>query len=77
MADLSWHEQARCRGEDPDLFFPSDGDSGDAARWYCRRCPVARQCLEHAMQAPERHGVWGGLSATQRTSLRTGGRRVA
>ena len=55
-----WQEQARCRGVDTDLFFPADGANPNEARWFCRRCPVTRQCLDAAMRGDEQHGVWGG-----------------
>lgn len=46
-----WRDQATCRYEDPELFFPI-GTSGPAllqteqAKAVCARCPVREQCLE-------------------------------
>lgn len=74
LPDLSWQEWARCREADPELFFPADGQPAEPARRICRRCPVIRDCLDEAMRHEERHGVWGGTSPNQRTTLR---RRLA
>lgn len=32
----------------------------------CSSCPVRTTCLDHALTAPERFGVWGGTTAEQR-----------
>ena len=64
-----WQDHAACREADPSLFFAAEGERGhsrtrreEAARSYCRRCPVIRQCLLHALGAQEAYGMWGGLS---------------
>ncbi|WP_329406548.1 WhiB family transcriptional regulator [Streptomyces sp. NBC_00704] len=70
-----WREQAECRSEDPDLFFPI-GTSGPAlmqaeqAKAVCRRCPVREPCLEWAMETDQTLGVWGGTSETERRALK-------
>lgn len=73
-----WRERAACRGEDPDLFFPERGERPTAAQAICRGCPVRAECLEHAdtyEASGQEHGVWGGLSATDRRSLVRRGER--
>lgn len=74
LARQGWRDRAACRGEDPDLFFPpEDGNAVDAnrkARAICAGCPVAAQCLEFALAAPERWGTWGGKSERQRRDMR-------
>ncbi|WP_331722821.1 WhiB family transcriptional regulator (plasmid) [Streptomyces canus] len=66
---------AACVGEDPELFFPI-GDTGPAliqieeAKAVCRRCPLIDDCLEGALERGEKAGVWGGLSETERRSLK-------
>jgi WhiB family redox-sensing transcriptional regulator len=73
MAD--WREKAACGSEDPELFFPI-GNTGPAilqaeeAKQVCRRCEVREQCLEWALNKPEDHGVWGGLSEDERRALK-------
>jgi hypothetical protein len=52
---------AACAGADPDLFFPSDEESGAKAKAICRRCPIRRQCYELARARREPWGIWGGV----------------
>lgn len=67
-------EDAACRQEDPDLFFPV-GVIGSAllqteqAKQVCRRCPVRETCLEWALSTGQHTGVWGGLSEMERRVL--------
>jgi WhiB family redox-sensing transcriptional regulator len=71
-----WQLRGACRGPAGDLFFHPDGERGAArtrrdvkAKTVCRRCPVLDQCLRHALATHEPHGVWGGLTATERRLL--------
>lgn len=41
-----------------------------AAAAYCRACPLRAGCLEYALTAEEPAGVWGGLTAKERSSMR-------
>ncbi|MER7707467.1 WhiB family transcriptional regulator [Kitasatospora sp. NPDC097605] len=73
---MNWRESARCRDTDPELFFPIGSGSSfpalaqaDEARAVCGRCPVARQCLEWALDAPV-EGIWGGTTEAERRTLR-------
>ena len=74
-----WRHDARCRDEDPELFFPV-GETGPArqqtaeAKAVCRRCPVAADCLAWALKTGQDAGVWGGLSENERRALRRGRR---
>lgn len=61
-----------CAGEDPDLFFPPDGErAGDRllrvarAKAVCAGCPVRGRCLELAAGRGERWGIWGGVDFTE------------
>ena len=40
------------------------------AKAVCAACPVQTQCLEHAIAADERYGIWGGLNQDERRLLR-------
>lgn len=69
-----WHTAA-CREEDPELFFPlgTDGPAAiqaEQAKAVCRRCPVIEQCLQFALAENISDGVFGGLAASERASLR-------
>jgi WhiB family transcriptional regulator, redox-sensing transcriptional regulator len=77
---VDWLHRARCKDEDPELFFPI-GTTGpaaaqtEAAKSICMRCDVRLQCLEWAMATGQDAGVWGGLSEEERRALRRARRR--
>jgi WhiB family transcriptional regulator, redox-sensing transcriptional regulator len=77
---MEWLHRARCKDEDPELFFPI-GTSGpaavqiEAAKSICMLCPVRSECLEWAMATGQEAGVWGGLSEDERRALRRARRR--
>lgn len=75
---MNWDDEASCQLIDPDVFFPDrPSDPGAAAKAICRGCPVRTQCLEFALAARLDHGVWGGLTETERRSLRRSRQRKA
>lgn len=71
-----------------DLFHPAVAGDPEAnatataayerARAYCRQCPVTTECLTAGLYAEgnhtgrSRHGIWGGLSPSQRDDLEPG-----
>jgi WhiB family redox-sensing transcriptional regulator len=59
-------------GQDADLWHPANGNRVDAerAKAICERCPVRQRCLEWALEANERHGVWGGATPLERNKIR-------
>ena len=65
-----WMEEARCRGLDPDLFFPERGASTREAKGVCAGCGVRAECLEYALANGEKFGVWGGASERERRRIR-------
>lgn len=81
MTVVDWRHRAACQDEDPDLFFPM-GDTGPAllqikeAKAVCCRCRVIEQCLQWALKTKEAHGVWGGLSESERRVLSRRRRRT-
>ncbi len=68
--DQNWRAHASCAGMDPDLFFAAGAIEHKLAKRICRGCPVRRQCLSYAMDAPIDHGVWGGLTERERRRYR-------
>lgn len=64
-----WHRRGLCAGENPEVFFPSNGDSGARAREICTACPVREDCIQYATEADE-FGIWGGLDQQQRRALK-------
>lgn len=63
---LSWQQDAACVGADDEAFFPEKGGNATAAKRICARCPVREQCLQHALDTPEKYGLWGGLNEEER-----------
>ena len=64
-----WAAFAACRDRDPDVFFPLSPEAEREATRICRGCPVQIDCLEFALEAKIRFGVWGGLTEKQRRSV--------
>ncbi len=64
-----WVAYAACRGADADLFFPGNDLNPREALKICRACPVREECLEYALSARERYGVWGGTTARERRRM--------
>jgi WhiB family redox-sensing transcriptional regulator len=64
-----WRQYARCLGADPDLFYPVNDEAAEPAKAICAICPVREPCLEHAITAREKEGVWGGLTERERRRL--------
>jgi WhiB family redox-sensing transcriptional regulator len=64
-----WMVFSACRDADPDLFFPTTTEEMDHALALCAICPVRCDCLEYALDARERFGIWGGLTEKQRLSM--------
>lgn len=67
-----WRSRASCLGMDQAVFFPSKGLGARRARLVCGGCPVAAECLDHALSVEEpsyRYGIWGGLTGPERGAL--------
>ncbi len=76
----SWRQQARCRGMPTEVFYPDTEENDDAAapaKAICAECPVREACLEYALAAREKYGVWGGLTERERRRILRHRRRPA
>jgi WhiB family transcriptional regulator, redox-sensing transcriptional regulator len=77
---MEWVHRARCKDEDPELFFPV-GTTGpaaaqiEAAKAVCMQCEVRAECLEWALATGQDAGVWGGMSEEERRAVRRSRRR--
>ncbi len=76
VVDYAWQSFAACRGTAPELFLgPDEERVRDRVRRerlairVCADCPVRPECLGHALQVPERHGIWGATTPEQRSAL--------
>jgi len=67
--NATWRQRAACQGLDPDIFYPSSIDDEEEAKAICAICPVRQPCLEHALAARERDGVWGGHTDRERRRI--------
>lgn len=68
----SWREEALCKGFDPDVFFPDEGDTAGIAyaKSICEGCPVIEECLSYAVEMNQTEGIWGGTTKQERRRLR-------
>ena len=74
FARSPWHDHAACSGESGVLFYPPSRPERRAARLrresraraVCGICPVRDECLQHAIDHGERHGIWGGQTDRER-----------
>lgn len=65
-----WMRDAVCAQTDPEAFYPDEHGSVAPAKAVCAVCPVLAECRAYALATDQRFGVWGGLSAKQRSVLR-------
>ena len=73
----AWQLQAACRGPQSEVFFPPSQSERKhdrlererRAKAICGICPVRSDCLSYAMEIRESHGIWGGLSESERKSM--------
>ncbi len=72
-----WQERGACRGIVSDAFYPpSTSERRDerskreaAAKAICGQCQVRHDCLDYSLSIREAHGVWGGLTESERRPL--------
>jgi WhiB family redox-sensing transcriptional regulator len=72
-----WQLRAACRGPQAAVFFPPGSFERkdeklareSRAKEICRTCPSKKPCLEYAIAIREPHGIWGGLSETERKAM--------
>ncbi|MFF2142181.1 WhiB family transcriptional regulator [Kitasatospora sp. NPDC058190] len=76
LGDHTWQNQAVCNPTeynpvDPETFFPGpeDADKIATAKALCAQCPVARACLDAALEGGDTHGIRGGLTEEERDPL--------
>ena len=75
---MVWFDGARCYGADPNLWFPTIGQTVTAAKAICNGddnnppCPALDDCAYYAtfVRPVKEEGVWGGLTRLERRALR-------
>lgn len=79
---LTWATSALCKGKPQQWWYPENFNSMACrrdvaqAKLYCNICPVKQQCLEYALVHHEEHGVWGGMTPSERGNSRSIRNRV-
>jgi WhiB family redox-sensing transcriptional regulator len=70
-----WTSKAACKDLGSENFFYDSADKNDnnikesLAKNICRKCPVAAECLMHAIDADEKYGIWGSFAPRERNIL--------
>lgn len=68
--DADWMLHAACKGKDSSVFYFEDTSPNHEARQLCINCPVRLDCLEYATEHEKDWGVWAGVTARVRLTLR-------
>lgn len=69
-----WNREAVCTA-DPEAWFPDDQGGINAAKAWCRVCPLLADCRTATVKSDRElgrgsiHGVQGGLSTAERLSI--------
>ena len=77
VKEIVWRELGACRGLEAAMFYPDDDDLAVEAKSVCAGCDVRIACLEHALQAREKAGIWGGATERERRRMIRQRRRTA
>ena len=76
LESYEWQWHGSCMGKDAAVFFSPEAERGrkrqrreENAKRICASCPVLERCREHALNAQEAYGVWGGLTEAERAEI--------
>lgn len=79
---VDWRDNAACRNEEPDDWFPVGSTPAAQAQTVhakavCWTCPALEACGRWALQTRQPFGIWGGMTESERRAvLRRRGVRV-
>lgn len=63
-----------CQSSDAEAWWPDRKQADELparmAVAACRQCPASGACLDYALAADERFGIWGGTTPDERRILR-------
>lgn len=69
LPDINWSatwRRALCHG----MWGIFDDETRESeAVAICARCPIMHECRQRALALPEKYGVWGGLTESERRTL--------
>jgi hypothetical protein len=57
---------------DPELWFSNSRKEKNQAIRACAGCPLLQPCRTYALAEQPSHGIWGGLTETERRKYRKG-----
>lgn len=67
--DSSWLNGALCAQADPEIFH---NGSSNTAKKICAKCEVGRECLQSALDSPEKDdAIYGGMTKNERKKILT------
>jgi WhiB family redox-sensing transcriptional regulator len=66
----AWRADALCREYPKVRWFGKSDRTAKAAKEICGKCLVRDECRSYAMADPSLDGIWGGLTASERSRLR-------
>jgi WhiB family redox-sensing transcriptional regulator len=69
MSGDAWLQQGNCADAEPDVMYPEPREPIDEALAMCAACPVRTPCLVRALEARDRHGVWGATAPRERRAM--------
>lgn len=75
MATPEWTVEAACLGKDPSIFFVEEVQGRKKkkirkAKRICLDCAVTAQCLDYAIKNNFEEGIFGGMTAEERLTIR-------
>jgi WhiB family redox-sensing transcriptional regulator len=62
-----WIISGLCGQVAPELWFLERGADSRTVKGICGRCTVNTTCLDWAIDTDQLHGIWGGMTRTERT----------
>lgn len=71
--EKDWRVRGECADRNPDMWFSTAGKKIREAKRLCRLCAVREECLAFAVESSIPHGVWGGMSESERRRLPAAG----
>jgi WhiB family transcriptional regulator, redox-sensing transcriptional regulator len=79
---MSEWDQAACNGQETRIFFDHEDLRGEKravslakARAVCAPCAIRGTCLNYALESGQQFGLWGGLTAAERSEILVAGQR--
>jgi WhiB family redox-sensing transcriptional regulator len=72
--NVSFMDQAACKGMDSELFMPIRGENLKirAAKAICKDCPVRVECATYGLRLStmyDTYGIFGGLTRSERAAI--------